>query len=233
MRLNNITPKLSILVKASVIFSLIGFPCHRAYGYTLTVGPSDNNSWDLTSNISGNTITLNKTAKPFNNLGFFDTEISVVFADSDPDNITLNFIENVTNNTGLHWTDYHIELGFGGIDGVAPFTPFKQSDELDRLFFLDNPAPVNSSDFVNPPQKDDLTQADSIWWLTGKDGQNNIFDGVSNGASTNFTFSVNVNRNASVFTLRQRASVPEPTSIISLLVLGGIGVASIFNRKSL
>ena len=211
-----------------ILAGVIGFHS-SANAFTITVIQITPNSWNLTAPqintpITSGMLNIHKTAVPKGNLGPFDMDISVNFAGGPGSGgtVMIPVNEDVLNLTGLHWDDYHIELGTGGFG-----KPFVRSDEDDQLFFKDDPAPKNTDHFKNPPMKDDLVDPDALWWFGGK--------GVDSGQTTNFMYTINVSDKdgdgVERFTLRQRASVPEPASILSLLALGTIGAASALKRK--
>lgn len=215
-----------------VLAGVIGFQS-SANAFTITVNQITPNSWNLISPpinipITSGMLNISKTAVPKGNLGPFDMDITVNFAgvppnpDGTPRTVMIPVNEDVLNLTGLHWDDYHIELGTGGFG-----KPFVRSGEDDQLFFKDDPAPKNTDHFKNPPMKDDLVDPDALWWFGGK--------GVDSGQITNFMYTINVfdngNDGLEQFTLRQRASVPEPSTVLGLLALGTLGAASTLKRK--
>ncbi len=120
------------------------------------------------------------------------------------------FREGVSNSTGLDWSGYTIQLGFGT---GAGFVVSSAGDGLD----------FDSPDYNSPP---DFTTFFSSAVTATEDtivASGGLFP---NGAFSipYFTFSVDVPDSISSFTLRQvPIAVPEPTSLVALtLSLGGL-----------
>ena len=113
------------------------------------------------------------------------------------------FDEDVTNNTGVNWTDFHFELGFGTGNN------FVQSS---ALLVFDPTNPAGSDSFLNGVQGDY-----TVDWTNG---------GIANGATGIFEVQIIVpdtalalppgyvlGQNQYDFTLRQYPTVPEASSI--------------------
>ncbi|MCP4004087.1 MAG: choice-of-anchor F family protein [bacterium] len=120
-------------------------------------------------------------------------------------------VEGVQNNTGLDWSGYHIELGFGNGAGFVPSTPGDGLD-FDSPDF-DSPVFFDPSPGFFPSQ---IVTVDDI--LAG----GGIMPDFS--FAGNFVFTVDVPDGISSFTIRQSPiAVPEPSSTI-LGLLGLLGV---------
>lgn len=170
----------------------------------------------------GNTAQLDKTLSDLNN---FDMDI-LVTGIVPMGSAVLVFDERVFNNTTMRWLDFHFTVGTGGF-GAQPFAV----SILDSLFFVRSDAQMNiGGNFVNPPTFDRPTpfNPDSLSWFAGT--------GVAPGAFTRFSVVINVPDmvdgvadGSARFTLRERATVPEPTT---LLLLGtGLAAVAIKTRK--
>ncbi len=120
--------------------------------------------------------------------------------------------EGVQNNTGLDWSSYHIELGFGQGAGFVKSTP---GDGLDfDAPHHDSPVNFNPSPGFFPtvtyPTEDDIL-------ATGGLMPDFTFAGY-------FVFNIDVPDGISSFTIRQSPiAVPEPATM-SMLVLGSVAL---------
>lgn len=138
--------------------------------------------------------------------------------------VMISIDKDVTNNTPLRWTDFHMTVG----RGVGP--GFVESDEFDGLFFKTDPAPRLevppgfTDAFENPPMLDEPGAPDNLWWFNGttKPGQ-------GPGDRTDYWLAISVpgsffpDPNSGLdptrtrITLREHASIPEPSSALLTL----------------
>jgi hypothetical protein len=121
------------------------------------------------------------------------------------------FVEGVQNGTGIPWTDYHMQLGFGM---GAAFMPSPAGDGLDF------DAPAYDSPFSFPPFSSMVVTEDGI----------DAFGGLvpSPAFASPWVFHFDVPDGITAFTVRQYPTidlVPEPASgllgILSALAIGG------------
>lgn len=141
----------------------------------------------------------------------FDLEIKVSDIVNGFADIAID--KDITNLTGIKWTDFHFELGLGLGDD------FVQSTVGDGLFFAATPAPDNVfDDFTNF----NMTE-DTIDFFGGS--------GVDLGKTTDFWLGLGVSDpdgdGMTTFTLRQIATVAEP----SALFLFSIGLLCILRVR--
>ncbi len=169
--------------------------------------PSPQN--DDVAGTSPNTIRVNQ--KAYDTVDYID----MVFEVSSPvpgGDTEYDFGEGVDNGTGVPWTDYHVQLGFGTGAGFVLSTP---GDGLD----FDAPDLNSLFDFF-PFTSVAITQDE----LTVDGG---IFP---SGDFNVFRFPIDVPDGISWFTVRQfpTTTVPEPATM-SLVAMGALGM--IVRRK--
>jgi hypothetical protein len=144
----------------------------------------------------------------------------------------IAFDKDVRNNTRFLWTDYHMTLGMG----LGP--NFMESDEFDNLYFKTDPPPVEKSQppkFANPPMYDEPNAPDNLWWFADppapgvKPGELAVFWLGINIPPSKFMVDAAGGPAMATITLRQHASIPEPTS----LVLAGcvLAIVSMLRRR--
>ncbi len=162
---------------------------------------------------SPNNITV--TQKNYTGIG----PVDLVFDVSGTGGVTeYTFIEGVQNSTGLDWTSYHIELGYGYETGFVKST---SGDDLDF------DAPDYDSDFFFNPSP-------GIFPLYSVSEDDLI---ASGGVMPNFTFAgyfrftVDVPDGITSFTIRQSpVPAPEPSTLL-LAAVGLVGLATYRWRK--
>ena len=140
--------------------------------------------------------------KDFTGLGPIDIEFTVVPSGGVTE---YSFVEGVQNSTGLEWTSYCMQLGFGVGD------EFKPSDAGDRLDFdwPDFDSPISFDPWVGAPfplvsPSEDLIEASGGVMPSGSYAEP-------------FTFAIDVPDGITSFTLRQLPkAVPEPAAAVLL-----------------
>ena len=151
--------------------------------------------------------------------------VDIVFTVIDNIGTTeYKFREGVSNSTGLDWTGYHIELGFGT---GAGFVKSESDDELDfDSPDFDSDVDFNPGGFFFPDV--DVTEDDII--ASGGIHEYLDFAGY-------FIFHVDVPNGITEFTIRQspiaevsHGSTPEP-STFALAALGLLSLALISSRR--
>ena len=126
-------------------------------------------------------------------------------------------IENVQNSTGIDWSGYRVELGFGAGGSFIPSAP---GDGLN--FDIEDDSPINfapgPADFttVVRPSEDEIVASGGT-----------LLDGEFSGL--NFVFHIDVPDGITEFTLRQQPIlVPEPSTA---MLLGLCSLAALRRRR--
>lgn len=190
---------------------------------------------DPAAHFSLATLGVQELAFPSTNPGgyWWDLVIKVTRSTSQVgQDVMMAIDKDVRNQTPDLWTDFHMTLGQGAGAG------FVESDEFDFLFFKDQPPPIEETGaFHNPPMMDDPSAADNLWWFWDPANGN---PGQPPGTVSDFWLGINVpdslfdsptgDRTMAIFTLRQHATIPEPSSI-ALLALGGVGAVLTLARR--
>jgi len=146
------------------------------------------------------------TQKAYNAIGPVDLEFTVI-----PSGGTTEYFieEGVDNGTGIDWSGYRLELGFGV--GSA-FVPSTSGDGLDFDFPDQNSGADFTTFFSTLTENEDELIASSGIFPAG------FF------TTPSFFFSVDVPDGITAFTIRQQPiPVPEPASL-ALLSLGGLSM---------
>jgi len=138
--------------------------------------------------------------------------VDIVLTVNDAGNGTTEYrvVEGLFNNTGLDWSGYHIELGFGSGAGFVKSTAGDGLDfDTPDLSSLVNFNPGPGWLTVSMPSEDDLIASGGI-----------VPDFTYVG---NIIFHIDVPDGISEFTIRQSPlPVPEPGSAIALLIGAGL-----------
>lgn len=182
--------------------------------------PNNDNSIGLSQNQINSDNSLSCSPKTFQAIAPIDTQLFV-----EPSGGTTEYLfnETVINQTSSTWDGYNFQIGFGVNDEFAPPELILVSPGFAIPDFNSNASTDNkptSSKFAQLIQDGSFNLA----WSGGF---------VAPGESVDFRFSVDVpddlagNNFYNSFTIRQlpiaaSVSVPEPTSIISLLGLVGL-----------
>jgi hypothetical protein len=161
-----------------------------------------------------NTANIGVPIKRFDNSGYIDIQFSV--RDSDPRGLTEYLMyESVDNNTGINWSNYTMQLGYGLGAG------FVQSNGNDGLTF-------DSPNYTPTPNSTVFAQ------VTLAPTQLFFFDGIQSTGSQIYQVYIDVPDGIQSFTLRQYPTpVPEPgTLALSAIALGGLGLLKLRRRRS-
>ncbi len=174
----------------------------------LTPNPNNDNQ-DGSTPAQDNNITV--PIKRFDNVGYIDIQ----FPTSNTDGITEYVIfENVDNDTGVDWSGFEIQLGFGIGTSFQPSTP---GDGLD----FDAPGYDPMSSFFST----------AFATVTMPDEDLLVFSGgVQSTGSQNYSFRIDLPDVAS-FTIRQ-TPIPVPEPVTGLLLGAGIaGLLAVGRRR--
>ena len=155
------------------------------------------------------------TQKDYTGIG----PVDLVFDVNDTGGTTeYQFVEGVANNTGLDWSAYHIELGFGNGAGFVKSTV---GDGLD----FDAPDYDSVFDFnPSPGIFPSVTVTEDDVYASGGVMPYLAFAGY-------FKFAVDVPDGITSFTIRQSpVPVPEP-STIALAAIGLLGLFALRRRR--
>ncbi|TWT42502.1 choice-of-anchor F family protein [Botrimarina hoheduenensis] len=135
--------------------------------------------------------------------------VDLVFDVTDTGGVTEYLVmEGVQNSTGLDWTSYHIELGFGEGAGFVKSLPGDGLD-FDSPDF-DSDLDFNPGGFFFPI----VTASEDDLFASGGTQPDFSFAG-------NYLFHIDVPDGITSFTIRQSPiAVPEPTSLCLLLAFG-------------
>ena len=181
-----------------------------------TISPLSAPNNDDVAGPSPNTIFV--TQKDYKAIGPVDITFDVINSGGVSE---YSVVEGVYNGTGLNWSSYHIELGFG--HGLG-FVKSLAGDGLD----------FDAPDFNSPLVFD---PAPGFFFPLATATEDDIYasGGVMPFASFAgyFKFSVDVPDGIASFTIRQSpVAVPEPTSFaLSCLGLVGLGVIAWRNKN--
>jgi hypothetical protein len=165
---------------------------------------------DDVAGVSPNTIWV--TQKNYIAIGPVDITFNVINSGGVSE---YSVAEGVYNGTGIPWTGYHLELGYGFGTGFVKSTP---GDGLD----------FDSPDFNSPLS---FNPAPGFYFPTAVATADDILAGGGimppTGFAGDFHFSIDVPDGITQFTLRQSPiGVPEPgTFLLCALGLIGVGVA--------
>jgi hypothetical protein len=173
--------------------------------------PVDPNNDDAVGN-SPNVVFVHQ--KDYVGIGPVDIEFTVIPSGGVTE---YAFVEGVQNGTGIPWTDYHIELGFGM--GIS-FLPSPAGDGLD---------------FDHPDLSSPFSFAPFATVIVAEDGVD-AFGGVvpSPAFVSPWVFHVDVPDGITAFTVRQyptTTTVPEPASGL-LMVVGLAGLVPRHRNRS-
>lgn len=136
--------------------------------------------------------------KAYDQVDFIDMVFTVI--DDGIGTTEYNFLEGVFNGTGIPWTDYHLELGFGT---GAGFVISPSGDGLD----------FDSPDFDSPTAFAPFTSV-----TFGEDTIDAIGGVFVSGGFHEFEFNIDVPDGISEFTVRQYPTIasPEPGTYLLL-----------------
>ena len=175
----------------------------------------------VTDGLSGNAVFIQKfaefTGPPPGGL----SPITITFQQTQPTTITNIVIEDeaITNGTGVPWTDFHMDITDSGDAHFDP-TATAGSGGPGPIGFNINPFTTAAfgTSASGPNTTLDLgggtVPAGTIWTPgNGPSGDGQLWMSVSPHAAAPFT----------VFTLKERPTVPEPTTL-GALAIGGLAL---------
>lgn len=172
------------------------------------LNPNNDNQDGTTPALDNN---INVPIKRFDAFGYIDIEFSVTASGFTSEYL---LIESIDNNTGIPWSGYTMQLGFGT---GAGFTPSTAGDFLDFDAPLFDPTPTSAAFPVVMAPNEDLL----------------VFSGGTHGPGQQ-VYRVRIDvpdfvlpgGTPMTFTLRQ-TPVPEPGALVfsGLAVLGLVGLA--------
>ena len=92
-------------------------------------------------------------------VAWWDVEIKVTREEPDV-GVMIAIDKTVINEMDVRFSDFHMTVGTGTGDD------FRESDELDFLFFKTDPEPLEETGrFRNPPGYDEPVAPDNLWWF--------------------------------------------------------------------
>jgi len=161
-------------------------------------------------------------------VAWWDVEFKVTRTPDQTGDEMITIDKVVTNFTGVKWRDFHVTLG----RGVDP--EFMESDDSDNLYFKTDPAPMDELGLFqldpNMPY-DDPNRPNSVWFVGGLDPDQltAIWLGI-NVPDELFEFDPATDTQMATFTIRQHATIPEPSGI-ALAILASVALWGARKRR--